>query len=521
MPKLKLFSDSKRNPLLPKDDKVPDRHDEKHHQQKENTKSASSLRSVENWSSRAENGSSRRGLMMREHSKPVLNQVFNSSSTLRLDGPALLEKELQKESSGECSIHQPKSLLYTLLNPRSRRWEAQYFKSFITAVIVADLVCFVMSTEPDLSERQQEMFLLFEGVSSSIFLLEYILRLYTVTEGQKYKELGNVRGRLKWALTFGSLIDLAAIAPFFLELLSGGTWNLPTLTFLRCFRLFRILKTNGMIRATDAVCRVIYYNREILIVAVLIMFMLIILTSVLMFYLRPPANYDPSGGEFILSRYSLQKYFGIRPTPSSLSLFVSHFYMILLRINPPTDFSSLASTMYVSTLLLTGQGGPDGTDLPWYTRGVILLTGAFSIGMFAIPASMLTWGFEAEAARIAKRARQKATKHPHHHSHTSSDWSSSDDDYSTDEEYIKIIAGDEGGNGEEDEATKAAMAAFLKADADGSGSMSLQEYLQMTRSAATSQGSEALTQRIDRLEAKVDDLVSTMNKLCELMEKKK
>ena len=378
MPKLKLFSDSKRNPLLPKDDKVPDRHDEKHHQQKENTKSASSLRSVENWSSRAENGSSRRGLMMREHSKPVLNQVFNSSSTLRLDGPALLEKELQKESSGECSIHQPKSLLYTLLNPRSRRWEAQYFKSFITAVIVADLVCFVMSTEPDLSERQQEMFLLFEGVSSSIFLLEYILRLYTVTEGQKYKELGNVRGRLKWALTFGSLIDLAAIAPFFLELLSGGTWNLPTLTFLRCFRLFRILKTNGMIRATDAVCRVIYYNREILIVAVLIMFMLIILTSVLMFYLRPPANYDPSGGKFMLSRYSLQKSLEYNQ-PSLLYLFVSNFYLIPLRI---TDRLFLSCQHHVclhlaadwtrrtgrhrSTLVYTGCNSLDRRLFDWY-----------------------------------------------------------------------------------------------------------------------------------------------------------
>ena len=52
--------------------------------------------------------------------------------------------------------------------------------------------------------------------------------------------------------------------------------------------------------------------------------------------------------------------------------------------------------------MLTGQGGPDG-DLPWYTKAVVILTGLFSIGMFAIPASMLTWGFEAEAERCAKR----------------------------------------------------------------------------------------------------------------------
>ena len=66
--------------------------------------------------------------------------------------------------------------------------------------------------------------------------------------------------------------------------------------------------------------------------------------------------------------------------------------------------------MYLSALMLTGQGGPDG-DLPWYTKSVILMTGIFSIGMFAIPASMLTWGFEAEAQRVAKLSyfHRKAT----------------------------------------------------------------------------------------------------------------
>lgn len=47
--------------------------------------------------------------------------------------------------------------------------------------------------------------------------------------------------------------------------------------------------------------------------------------------------------------------------------------------------------MYLSTLMLTGQGGPDG-DLPWYTKGVVLLTGVFSVAMFAIPVSSYVVG---------------------------------------------------------------------------------------------------------------------------------
>jgi hypothetical protein len=65
--------------------------------------------------------------------------------------------------------------------------------------------------------------------------------------------------------------------------------------------------------------------------------------------------------------------------------------------------------MYLATLVLTGQGGPDG-DLPWYTKGVVLMTGIFSVAMFAIPASMLTWGFEAEAQRLAAKTKRTRTK---------------------------------------------------------------------------------------------------------------
>jgi hypothetical protein len=170
-------------------------------------------------------------------------------------------------------------------------------------------------------------------------------------------------------------------------------WDLPTLIFLRVFRLLRILKTQGYVRAIDAVYRVIYYNREILHVALLVCCFLVLLTSVLLYFFRPD-NVD--------------------------------------------DFSSIPATLYLATMMLTGQGGPDG-DLPWYTKAVVLLTSVFSVAMFAIPASMLTWGFEAEAARCAKRAVQKSKAGPTQHSSSDDD----DDRDSTDEEYFNLIAGDE------------------------------------------------------------------------------
>ena len=354
----------------------------------------------------------------------------------------ILDKQHQHRSSmkiDETTLHtsdNSKSFVYTMLNPRSDTQQAIAFKCFITIVIIADLIAFVVSTEPDLNEYQKEIFYTWEGVTSTVFLLEYIARLVVVIEAPKYREQGPTRGRISYATTTPALIDLLATFPFFLELVTP--FSLPTLTYLRAFRLLRILKTSGFADATNSVYRVIYFNRQILYVAFSICIFLVLFTALLMFYLRPK---DPE-----LSQ----------------------------------QFRSLGSTIYLSTLMLTGQGGPDG-DMPWYTKGVVLMTGVFSIGMFAIPASMLTWGFEAEAERMAIMNYARRRKQPDRDNLPESDnWSYSSCDYSSDEEYRKIIAGDDDGVDED----SAARDAFRLADIDGSGNISLAEYLAMSKNQA-------------------------------------
>merc|ERR1719510_2696673 len=70
------------------------------------------------------------------------------------------------------------------------------------------------------------------------------------------------------------------------------------------------------------------------------------------------------------------------------------------------EFSSILATIYIAVMMLTGQGGPEG-KLPWKTKVVVIFTAIFAVAQFAIPASMLTWGFEQEAQRrIVKRAKE-------------------------------------------------------------------------------------------------------------------
>ena len=59
--------------------------------------------------------------------------------------------------------------------------------------------------------------------------------------------------------------------------------------------------------------------------------------------------------------------------------------------------------------------------MPWYTKTVCAATAFLSVALFALPASMLTWAFEAEAERLmtkeAARRKEAAIKGPEEHSH--------------------------------------------------------------------------------------------------------
>mmetsp|Transcript_22746 Transcript_22746/g.46222 ORF Transcript_22746/g.46222 Transcript_22746/m.46222 type:complete len:440 (-) Transcript_22746:1588-2907(-) len=385
------------------------------------------------------------------------------------------------------TVSKTKSFVYTMMNPRSTEWQAVAFKYFISTVIILDLVGFIMSTDSDLNGAiSTEVYVVWEAVDSWIFLTEYILRLIAVTESVKYGSMGPIKGRFKYAITTPALIDLVATLPYFLEQFSG--YDLPTLTYLRSFRLLRILKTQGFIEAIKSVCRVFRYNSEILYVAVWIGMGLVLFTAVLMYYLRPRDEDNP-------------------------------------------QFKSLPATLYLATMMLTGQGGPDGS-LPWYTSCVVVLTGVFSIGMFAIPASMLTWGFEGEAERLAKLRWKRASGNlsketKQNEDDINDDWSYSSADYSTDQEYLNVIAGGIGDDDSDDEETKA-LKAFHLADIDHSGNLSIGEYLKLSRDMSLTtgkkknendrNGQQKISKRLQDLENKVEENSKKLDRICEILE---
>lgn len=120
-------------------------------------------------------------------------------------------------------------------------------------------------------------FYLFELVSVLIFTVEYVLRLWSCTASEAYK--GFVRGRAKLAREPLLIVDLVAIAPFYIQLLMPAGIDLRFVRVLRLFRIFRLFRSSRLAAAFALLSSVIYERRNELLVSVVVVVIAVILAG--------------------------------------------------------------------------------------------------------------------------------------------------------------------------------------------------------------------------------------------------
>jgi len=114
------------------------------------------------------------------------------------------------------------------------------FDRFTALLIVANLLALMLEHVPAIHEPNETLFHLFDMFSLVVFSVEYVLRIYTAPELPALREKGF--SRLRWAIQPMSLIDLAAILPYYLSL-----FITVDLRALRALRLLRLLKLTRVI----------------------------------------------------------------------------------------------------------------------------------------------------------------------------------------------------------------------------------------------------------------------------------
>ena len=218
------------------------------------------------------------------------------------------------------------------------------FDNFIVVWVVISVIAVVFESVQSIHYILNTEFIILDTVAVTIFTLEYFLRLYTCVEEPGFQHF--LIGRLKQAKTTGSIIDFLAVLPFFLEVFLHHLFDLR---FLRVFRLLRLLKLTRYTGATATLAKVIVREWPVMAAAGLVMMLLVVLTASLGYLFEHEAQ--------------------------------------------PDKFENIPQAIYWAVITLASVGYGDITPVTPVGRFLTIILALIGIGIFAIPAALLSSAF--------------------------------------------------------------------------------------------------------------------------------
>ncbi|WP_291571454.1 cyclic nucleotide-gated ion channel [Bradyrhizobium sp.] len=117
---------------------------------------------------------------------------------------------------------------------------------FLILLIVVTLTATVIESVPEMARTYALPLSVIEWTATLVFSLEYAARIWCAVEHPLLKR-GAVLGRLRFALSFSGLIDLAAILPFWLSIFIASDFRI--LLVLRLVRFFKLTRYSPAMRS--------------------------------------------------------------------------------------------------------------------------------------------------------------------------------------------------------------------------------------------------------------------------------
>ncbi len=157
--------------------------------------------------------------------------------------------------------------------------ENNYFIKFIYTLIILNIVALILESYHEVDKNYHDFFGYFEIFSVAIFTVEYFVRIWI---SDKTKE--DKTERLNFAFSSMGIIDLIAILPFYLPFIFPI--DLRIVRILRLFRLLRIFKLGRYSKSLKTMRYIFKQTRAELSTTVFVTFVLMILSSTLMYYIE-------------------------------------------------------------------------------------------------------------------------------------------------------------------------------------------------------------------------------------------
>jgi len=221
----------------------------------------------------------------------------------------------------------------------SRVWDIS-----ISALIFLNVIAVIIGSMASIQARWSSSLWKFEVISITIFTIEYLARLWSCTCQSEFKD--PIRGRLRFIFRPMTLIDLAAILPFYLPFLG---LDLRSLRALRLFRLIRLAKVGRYYSSLNLIKKVLRSKKEELVLSTALLCLLLVMSSSILFYCENAAQ--------------------------------------------PEAFSSIPAAMWWSVITLTTVGYGDMYPITLAGKICASFIAILGIGMFALPTGILGAGF--------------------------------------------------------------------------------------------------------------------------------
>ena len=242
-----------------------------------------------------------------------------------------------------------KKELYTIFeNPNDHSLGIPIQIMIFSNIIISIIIMF-LQTEKELVEYKN-IFSVINTINISIFTIEYILRIYSIS----YKKQ---KTRLKYAFSPFMLIDFIVLLPYYLSLLNMDLGFLRALRIIRIFKLFRLMK---FAEFDNLIGSILKEKKEEFIFIAITLFILILTVTPLVYYFEKDVQ--------------------------------------------PEVFTSMGTTMWWAIITFTTVGYGDMYPITIMGRILTTIVSFLGIAFYAIPGSIFT---SALLEKIDKKKQRK------------------------------------------------------------------------------------------------------------------
>jgi voltage-gated potassium channel len=253
-----------------------------------------------------------------------------------------------------------KSVYDTVVNEESKTLAHRIFYSFITILILFNIVLVAVSTIPDISTKYYIFIVGFDLFVIFVFTIEYALRIWSCNIDKRF---AGRFGRLKYARQPIILVDLLAILPFYVVYFSPLDNRYAIIG--RLLRLVRIFRFGFFSRAITVLRIAIKKKAKELLVTIIFISILVVFCAYLIYYSENRAQ--------------------------------------------PEVFSSIPRSIYWAFVTLSTVGYGDMTPITPFGRFFTAIVSFLGVGIIAIPAGIISSGM-VEILKKKKSAEENIDK---------------------------------------------------------------------------------------------------------------